>query len=95
MQWIIKHVPGEQYVCSKRISVCNSEFARKFNSVRQARIFLRRSDFPKEECIVKEYDSDKHKRYTDPNEIAEYIRHNFFGEYSCLKTKDATGLAKK
>ncbi len=79
MQWVIKHLPSERFVCSTRISVRKWEFARKFNSVRQARIFLRKSKFPKNECIVEEYLSDNHGKYSSADEISEYIRCNFFG----------------
>lgn len=94
MHWIIRHVPSGCYVCSTRISVRNSEFARKFNSVRQARIFLRRSNFPKDECIVETYITENHRRYGSTDDVAEYIRYNFFGADPDYKLKIPAGLAK-
>lgn len=77
MQWIIKHNPSGKYICSKKISVINCEFSRKFNSVRQARIFLRNSNFDKKECSVEQYNSEEHFKYTSHDEIAKYIHYNF------------------
>lgn len=59
MRWIIKHNPSGQYICSKQLLVSRREFARKFNSVKQARLYVGRSDFDKKECTVMEYYMDK------------------------------------
>lgn len=58
MRWIIRHNPSEKYICSKRLTVCNREMARKFNSIKQARIYLGGSIFRKEHCSVIEYYRD-------------------------------------
>lgn len=81
MRWIIRHNPSGEFVCSTKVSVYCCEFARKFNSVRQARIFLRKSCFPKEECSVIEYSRDKEGApgLRSDREIEEHIRYNFFG----------------
>lgn len=59
MRWIIKHNPSENYICSKQLVVCNCEFARKFKSVRQARVYLGGSSFDKDKCSIIEYYRDK------------------------------------
>lgn len=81
MRWVIKHSASRCYVCSTKVCVKNCEFARKFNSVRQARIYLRKSIFPKEEFGVIEYERDKENApgFRTAKEIKEYIRYNFFG----------------
>lgn len=61
MQWIIKHVPSGKYICSKNIAVNNCIFARRFNSIKQAKVYINNGKFLKSQCIIVEFsevDSD-------------------------------------
>lgn len=58
MRWIIRHNLSGKYICSKQLTVYNREMARKFNSIKQARIYLGGSIFKKEHCSVIEYYRD-------------------------------------
>ncbi len=39
MKFIVKKVNENTYICTKRLDVCNSEFARRFNSEKQAKTY--------------------------------------------------------
>lgn len=58
MRWIIRHNLSGKYICSKKMTVYSREMARKFNSLKQARIYLSGSIFKKEHCSVIEYYRD-------------------------------------
>lgn len=59
MRLIIRHNPSGKYICSKYMAVYSREMARKFNSMKQAGIFLSGSCFKKEQCSVIEYYRDQ------------------------------------
>lgn len=71
MRWIIRHNDSNRYLCSKRLSVVNSEFARKFNSIKQAKIYLKDSAFQQEECCIIEYYRDQTN--TEPQKLIKKI----------------------
>lgn len=72
MRWIIKHKPTQKFLCSKRALVYNGEFARKFNSMRQARRYISDSCFVKSECSVIEFGEDRIKE-SDDRKITERV----------------------
>lgn len=54
MKWIIKHDVSGRYICSKRFLVHEIAFARRFNSLKQARAYLNTSEFGKDSCSFEE-----------------------------------------
>ena len=64
-RWVLKHKATGRYVSSRRVLVVSKNCARKFNSARQARIYLKRAqNYNKEDFMVTTYgkrpvDADK------------------------------------
>lgn len=77
MKWIIRHEPSGRYIVSKRLTVRKQEFARKFNSEKQAKIFVNGSLFLKSQCKVIEYtgyEFDAESEEARDKELAYRIR---------------------
>lgn len=55
MKWVIKHMPTGKFVFSRKLTVVNQEFSRRFNSVKQAKAYIRVCNPPKNELTVVEY----------------------------------------
>ncbi len=54
MKWIIRHDESGRYICSKRFLVHEIVFARRFNSLKQAKAYLKTSKFSKDSCSIEE-----------------------------------------
>lgn len=59
MRWILKHNPTGKYINSKRVMVYSQNYARRFNSRKQARRYLCASGYDKKEVSVVGYYMDK------------------------------------
>lgn len=54
MKWIIKHISSEMYAVSPRFFVYRREFARRFNTKKQAEAYMTSSGFSKSEYSAEE-----------------------------------------
>ena len=73
MIWIIRHNPSGAYLCSKELTVMNRQFARSFNSLKQARIYLNGSAFNKKHCSIIECSEEVKGSVMTEKELGEKI----------------------
>ncbi len=72
MKFVVKKVNENMYICTKRLDVCNIEFARRFNSEKQAKAYAGSSHFKTGEYVLVSV-NDNNKDITDIVSIKEKL----------------------